>query len=182
MTGGASSGVHVTDVTNASRTMLMDLSSLSWDPTLCSFFGVDPAFLPAIRSSAEVYGRVAAGPLAGTVISGCVGDQQAALLGHHCTRVGDVKNTYGTGCFMLYNTGAVPVRSTHGLLTTVAYQLGSGARPVYALEGSVAIAGAAVKWLRDNLEIIKTASEICAFEWKMWFIFEVNLAFLVIFW
>ena len=115
--------------------MLMNLETLAWDDVLCDFFGVDKRFLPEIRSSAEVYGRISDGPLRGVPIAGCAGDQQAALVGHGCFSQGDVKNTYGTGCFMLYNTGARPVQSSHGLLSTVAYQLGPNAPAHYALEG-----------------------------------------------
>ncbi|KAJ3340731.1 hypothetical protein HDU93_006401 [Gonapodya sp. JEL0774] len=160
LTGGAASGVHVTDVTNASRTMLMSLETLDWDSELCEFFGVSRSCLPEIRSSSETYGTFASGTLKGVPIAGCLGDQQAALVGQRCFNAGDVKNTYGTGCFMLHNTGSRPVLSRNGLLTTVAYKLGPSEPAVYALEGSVAIAGAAVKWLRDNIGIIKTASEI----------------------
>ncbi|KXS19324.1 glycerol kinase-like protein [Gonapodya prolifera JEL478] len=160
LTGGASKGVHVTDVTNASRTMLMSLESLEWDSELCEFFAIDKSCLPAIRSSAEVYGTFASGPLEGVPIAGCLGDQQAALVGQRCFQPGEVKNTYGTGCFMLHNTGPSPVVSRNGLLTTVAYKLGPDEKAAYALEGSVSIAGAAIKWLRDNMGIIKTANEI----------------------
>ncbi|KAJ3104610.1 Glycerol kinase [Phlyctochytrium bullatum] len=160
LTGGANGGVHVTDVTNASRTMLMNLHTLQWDPELVGFFGVEKVILPEIRSSAEVYGSFAAGPLIGVPIAGCLGDQQAALVGQRCIRPGEVKNTYGTGCFMLFNTGDKPIVSSSGLLTTVAYRLGKDQPAAYALEGSIAIAGAAVKWLRDGLGLIKDASEV----------------------
>eukprot|EP01135_Chromosphaera_perkinsii_P008925 Nk52_evm35s1524 gene=Nk52_evmTU35s1524 len=160
LTGGLKGGQYVTDVTNASRTMLMNINSLKWDPALCKFFGVHERMLPRIASSAEVYGQLASGALKGTPLSGCLGDQQAALVGQQCFNVGDAKNTYGTGCFLLYNTGPKPVLSNHGLLTTVGYQFGKHGEPVYALEGSVAIAGAAVRWLRDNLQIIKTSEEV----------------------
>ncbi|XP_063223008.1 glycerol kinase 3-like isoform X2 [Bacillus rossius redtenbacheri] len=159
LTGGKDGGVHVTDVSNASRTMLMSLDTLQWDNKLCRFFQVPREILPAIRSSSEIYGTIAEGALKGTPISGCLGDQQSALLGQMCTREGQAKSTYGTGCFLLYNTGTKPVRSRHGLLTTVAYQLGPAAPPVFALEGSVAVAGAALGWLRDNIRIMQDVSE-----------------------
>ncbi|KAJ3081614.1 Glycerol kinase [Quaeritorhiza haematococci] len=159
LTGGANGGKHVTDVTNASRTMLMNLATLEWDDELCEFFGVPKSVLPVIKSSSEVYGTVTDGNFRDVPIAGCLGDQQAALVGQRCFLPGDVKNTYGTGCFMLYNTGNTPVQSQNGLLTTVGYKLGDS-EPVYALEGSIAIAGAAVKWLRDNLGIIKESAEI----------------------
>ncbi len=159
-TGGLSGGAHVTDVTNASRTMLMNIDSLSWDASLCGFFGVPLAILPKICSSAEVYGRMTRGIARDTPLSGCLGDQHAALVGQRCFRAGDAKNTYGTGCFLLCNTGTRPVASAHGLLTTVAYKLGPDAPAAYALEGAVAVAGAGIQWLRDNLEIIGGVSEV----------------------
>ena len=158
LTGGSSGGVHVTDVTNASRTMLMDLHTLDWHDELLSAIGVPREVLPAIHSSSEVYGH-GVGDLAGVPIAGDLGDQHAALFGQACFDAGDAKNTYGTGCFMLLNTGERAVHSWHGLLTTVGYRLGD-APPVYALEGSVAIAGALIQWLRDNLGIISSASEV----------------------
>jgi glycerol kinase len=158
LTGGASGGVHVTDVTNASRTLLMDLETLDWDDELLAAIGVPRAVLPEIRSSSEVYGT-AIGPAEGVPIAGILGDQQAALFGQACYDVGEAKNTYGTGCFMLLNTGEQLVPSVSGLLTTVGYQLG-GAPAVYALEGSIAIAGALVQWLRDNLGLIESAHEV----------------------
>lgn len=157
--GGLDGGPHVTDVTNASRTMLMNLETLDWDPDLLKFFQIPPNVLPNIQSSSQIYGKLADGPLAGLPISGCLGDQQAALVGQGCLQPGDVKNTYGTGCFMLYNTGPTPVFSKHGLLTTVGYKMGA-APAVYALEGSVAIAGAAINWLKDNLGIINEPQDI----------------------
>ncbi|CAH1795884.1 unnamed protein product [Owenia fusiformis] len=160
MTGGLNGGVYITDVTNASRTMLMNVHSLKWDSDLCKFFDVPMSILPEIRSSSEIYGCLSEGPLKGLPISGILGDQQAALVGQACFKRGQVKNTYGTGCFMLYNTGSEAVMSEHGLLTTVAYKLGKDAPVCYALEGSVAIAGAAVRWLRDNLGIIEKSSDI----------------------
>jgi glycerol kinase len=158
LTGGASGGRHLTDVTNASRTLLMDLRTLDWDEELLDAIGVPPAMLPEIRPSSEVYGP-AVDPLDGVPVAGILGDQQAALFGQTCFNVGEAKNTYGTGCFMLLNTGTEPVTSQNGLLTTVAYQVGSSPA-VYALEGSIAIAGALVQWLRDNLEIIESAPEV----------------------
>jgi len=158
LTGGASGGRHLTDVTNASRTLLMDLRTLDWDEELLDAIGVPRAMLPEIRPSSEVYGP-AVDPLDGVPIAGILGDQQAALFGQTCFNVGEAKNTYGTGCFMLLNTGTEPVTSQNGLLTTVAYQVGSSPA-VYALEGSIAIAGALVQWLRDNLEIIESAPEV----------------------
>jgi len=166
LTGGAANpdgAVHATDVTNASRTQLMDLATLQWDEELLAAFDIPRAMLPDIRSSSEVYGAVGAGccggALAGVPLSGIMGDQQAALFGQTCFGVGEAKNTYGTGCFLLMNTGEQAVQSTNGLLTTVAYKLGD-APAVYALEGSVAIAGALIQWLRDNLELIDHASEV----------------------
>jgi glycerol kinase len=163
LTGGPSGGVHVTDVTNASRTMLMDLETLDWDEGLLSAFGVPRAMLPAIRpsSSPEPYGVTApAGPLGGPVpVTGDLGDQQAALVGQLCFAPGEAKNTYGTGSFLLLNTGDKPVRSAGGLLTTVAYQF-AGQPAAFALEGSVAVTGAAVQWLRDQLGLIRHAEEI----------------------
>ena len=149
LTGGG----HVTDVTNASRTMLMDLRTLDWDDELLSFFGIPAAMLPEIRPSADPagYGEVAiAGPARGIVLTGALGDQQAATVGQVCFAPGEAKNTYGTGNFLLLNTGTEPVASEHGLLTTVCYQFGDD-RPVYALEGSIAVTGSAVQWLRDQL-------------------------------
>ncbi|TPX30068.1 glycerol kinase [Synchytrium microbalum] len=160
LTGGVNGGVHVTDVTNASRTMLMSLKTLDWDDSICRFFGISKSILPKIVSSAEVYGVMASGPLKGVPVGGCLGDQQAALVGQRCFEIGQVKNTYGTGCFMLFNTGSTPVISRNGLLTTVGYQLGKDSPVIYALEGSIQIAGAAIKWLRDNLGIIKESAEI----------------------
>ncbi|KAK4317811.1 hypothetical protein Pmani_011135 [Petrolisthes manimaculis] len=160
LTGGLEGGLHVTDVTNASRTMLMNIKTLNWDANLCKFFNIPMAVLPEIRSSSEIYGYITKGPLLGVPISGVLGDQQAALVGQMCLSRGQAKNTYGTGCFLLYNTGTQIVQSEHGLLTTIAYKLGKNAETIYALEGSVAIAGAAVRWLRDNLNIIKTSADI----------------------
>ncbi|KAK1117103.1 hypothetical protein K0M31_017025 [Melipona bicolor] len=159
LTGGISFGVHATDVTNASRTMLMNITTLKWDPTLLSFFDIPPEILPEIRSSSEIYGYIQNDVLSGVPISGCLGDQQSALVGQMCLQKGQAKSTYGTGCFLLYNTGTAIVDSSHGLLTTVAYQLGPQTAPVYALEGSVAIAGAVVQWLKDNLGILSDVKE-----------------------
>ena len=156
LTGG---GVHVTDVTNASRTGLMDLRSCAWHAPTAAALGVPLHVLPSIKSNAEVYGHVVGGALAGVPICGCLGDQQAATLGQRC-RVGEAKSTYGTGCFVLLNTGPALVHSTHGLISTVAFQLGPTAAPCFALEGSVAIAGAGVAWLKDNLRIISSAREV----------------------
>ncbi|MGV9663430.1 glycerol kinase GlpK [Nocardia niigatensis] len=152
-------GLHITDVTNASRTMLMDLRTLQWDPAICAEFGVPMAMLPEIRSSSEVYAPITTGALAGVPVAGILGDQQAATFGQACLSPGDTKNTYGTGNFMLMNTGTTPVFSAHGLLTTVCYRLGEQPA-VYALEGSIAVTGSLVQWLRDNLGIISTAEEI----------------------
>ncbi|XP_017880748.1 glycerol kinase-like isoform X2 [Ceratina calcarata] len=151
--------IHVTDVSNASRTMLMNIDTLKWDSSLCQFFDIPRHILPDIRSSAEVYDVIVEPKvLAGTPISGCIGDQQGALLGQLCLVPGQAKATYGTGCFLLYNTGSVKVDSTHGLLTTVGYKFGE--HPVvYALEGSVAVAGAAFSWLRDNLQLFNTFTQ-----------------------
>jgi glycerol kinase len=151
-------GGHVTDVTNASRTMLMNLSTLDWDDELLSAMGVPRAILPQIVPSSQVYGE-AAGVLAGIPVAAALGDQQAALFGQTCFAPGEAKCTYGTGSFLLLNTGTTPVRSEHGLLTTVGYQIGDQP-PVYALEGSIAVTGALVQWLRDNLGIISTAAEV----------------------
>ncbi|XP_054281835.1 glycerol kinase isoform X2 [Macrosteles quadrilineatus] len=160
LTGGPEGGVHVTDVSNASRTLLMNINTMKWDPLLCRFFNIPTKILPKIVSSSEIYGYVSEGPLKGTPISGCLGDQQAALLGQRCLNAGQAKSTYGTGCFLLYNTGIEKVESTHGLLTTVAWKLGKSAPVAYALEGSVAVAGAAINWLRDNLELIENVKEV----------------------
>ncbi|QKE83975.1 glycerol kinase GlpK [Arthrobacter sp. NEB 688] len=162
LTGGPEGGLHVTDVTNASRTMLMDLTTLDWDDELLGFFDIPRAMLPTISASshAEAYGHT--GDRRGTSavpITGVLGDQQAATVGQVCFAPGEAKNTYGTGNFLLLNTGEELVRSENGLLTTVAYQLGD-AKPVYALEGSIAVTGSAVQWLRDQLGIISGASEV----------------------
>jgi glycerol kinase len=158
LTGGPAGGVHATDPSNAARTMLMDLRTLDWDDELLDVMEIPRAVLPEIRSSSEVYGR-AVGDLAGVPVAGILGDQCASLFGHTCFDHGDIKNTYGTGAFLLSNVGTEPVVSEHGLITTVAWKLGD-ANAVYALEGSVAMAGALVQWLRDNLGLIDDASEI----------------------
>ena len=158
LTGGSQGGVHVTDVTNASRTMLMNLETLDWDDEILSIMGIPKAMLPAIKSSSEVYGN-ASGALGGIPVSGDLGDQQAALFGQTCFDVGEAKNTYGTGCFMLLNTGTKAVQSKNGLLTTLGYKIGDLA-PIYALEGSIAITGALVQWLRDNLKLIEKSSDV----------------------
>jgi len=160
MTGGSQGGVHVTDVTNASRTMLMDLRTLAWDESIAKDMGIPMSMLPEIRSSAEVYGEGRrGGMLPGVPIAGILGDQQAATFGQACFEVGMAKNTYGTGNFMLMNTGEEIVPSEHGLLTTVCYKIGD--RPaIYALEGAVAVTGSLVQWMRDNLGLIKDAPDI----------------------
>ena len=148
-------GLHVTDVTNASRTQLMNLATLDWDPSLLSAFDIPRSVLPNIASSSEIYGTA----LGGVPVAGILGDQQAALMGQACFEPGEAKNTYGTGCFLLMHTGTTPVPSAHGLLTTVAAKLGD-APATYALEGSIAIAGALVQWLRDNLGVIQRSGDI----------------------
>jgi glycerol kinase len=159
LTGGPEGGVHVTDVTNASRTQLLNLTTLDWDDELLAAFEIPRAMLPQVRSSSEVYGAATLPAIAGVAIAGILGDQQAALVGQTCFRAGEVKNTYGTGCFLLMNTGERAVPSNFGLLTTVAYKMGS-APACYALEGSVAISGALVQWLRDNLGVIEKSADI----------------------
>lgn len=160
MTGGVEGGVHVTDVTNASRTMLMNLDTLTWNEEIAAEMGIPMSMLPEIRSSSEVYGQGRLGGLVPKVpIAGILGDQQAATFGQACFEVGTAKNTYGTGNFVLLNTGEELVPSENGLLTTVAYKIGE--KPVvYALEGSIAVTGSLVQWLRDNLGLIKSAPEI----------------------
>jgi glycerol kinase len=158
LTGGPDGGVHVTDPTNASRTMLMNLETLDWEDSILEAMGIPRAMLPEIRSSSENYGETKAGTLAGIPVAGDLGDQQAAMFGQTCFDKGDAKNTYGTGNFLLVNTGEEPVQSK-ALLTTVCYKLGDG-RPTYALEGAIAVTGAAVQWLRDNLGIIQSAAEV----------------------
>jgi glycerol kinase len=158
LTGGPEGGAHVTDVTNASRTMLMNLETLDWDDEILGIMGIPRAMLPQIKPSSEVYGE-AKGALAGIPVAGDLGDQQAALFGQTAFDVGDAKNTYGTGNFLLLNTGTTPVQSKSGLLTTLAYKIGSQPA-VYCLEGAIAITGALVQWLRDNLGLIKTSPEV----------------------
>jgi glycerol kinase len=151
--------LHITDVTNASRTQLMNLETLQWDTEILEKLNIPASLLPEIRPSSQAYGKITAEPLAGIPLSGILGDQQSALVGQTCFQPGEAKNTYGTGCFMLLNTGKKPIASKHGLLTTVAYQFEN--QPVhYALEGSVAVTGSLVQWLRDNLGIIKKSTDI----------------------
>jgi glycerol kinase len=160
LSGGTNGGVHVTDVTNASRTMLMDLATLQWDDGLLAAFDIPRSLLPEIKSSSEVYGTVeSSSVLGGLPIAGILGDQQAATFGQAAFSSGDAKNTYGTGNFLIVNTGEKIVHSAHGLLTTVAYQVGNAA-PNYALEGSIAVTGSLIQWLRDNLGIISNAAEV----------------------
>lgn len=158
LTGGPQGGVHVTDVTNASRTMLMNLQTLDWDADMLTVMGIPRTMLPTIKASSEVYGQ-AKGVLASIPIAGDLGDQQAALFGQTCYSAGEAKNTYGTGCFMLLNTGIRAVQSKNGLLTTLGYKIGSEPA-VYALEGSIAITGALVQWLRDNLGLIQKSADV----------------------
>ncbi|GIK09929.1 MAG: glycerol kinase [Anaerolineaceae bacterium] len=155
-------GEHVTDVTNASRTLLMNLETLDWDDEILKLLGIPRAMLPRIKSSSEIYGRIAGSgdlPLRGVPVAGDLGDQQAALFGQTCYSAGEAKNTYGTGCFMLMNTGEKPVPSKSGLLTTLGYKIGDQ-KAVYALEGSIAVTGALVQWLRDNLGLIQKSSDV----------------------
>ncbi|GAA0982407.1 Glycerol kinase [Nocardioides aquaticus] len=160
LTGGAENdGEHVTDVTNASRTMLMDLSTLTWDESIAADMGIPMSMLPTIKSSSEIYGECKPGVLKGVPVAGILGDQQAATFGQACLEKGMAKNTYGTGNFMLLNTGTEQVPSENGLLTTICYKLGE--EPVvYALEGSIAVTGSLVQWVRDNLGMISSAPEI----------------------
>jgi glycerol kinase len=159
LTGGVSGGIHVTDVTNASRTQLMNLRTLAWDTEILEAFGIPEKMLPRICSSSEVYGATELAVVKDVPIAGILGDQQAALVGQTCFNPGEAKNTYGTGCFLLMNTGGELVHSKYGLLTTLAYKMGN--KPAqYALEGSVAITGALVQWMRDNLGLIASSSEI----------------------
>jgi glycerol kinase len=151
-------GEHVTDVTNAARTLLMDLKRLNWDEDILRILGIPRSMLPEIRSSSEIYGT-ARGGLGGIPLAGDLGDQQAALFGQTCFAPGEAKNTYGTGCFMLMNTGSEPILSKNGLLTTLAYKIGEKSA-VYALEGSIAITGALVQWLRDNLGLIEKSADV----------------------
>src|SRR3954462_569592 len=159
LTGGTDGGLHITDVTNASRTMLMDLKTLDWDAGIMDVMGIPAAMLPEIKSSSEVYGDVTTGALKGVPLAGDLGDQQAATFGQTCFAVGEAKNTYGTGNFLLLNTGNEAVQSKNGLITTVGYKIGDDAA-VYCLEGSIAITGALVQWLRDNLKLIRSSDEV----------------------
>lgn len=159
LTGGPQGGLHITDVTNASRTQLMNLATLDWDDGMLAAFEIPRAVLPKIVPSSTDYGTATIAALAGAPLAGILGDQQAALVGQACFEPGEAKNTYGTGCFLLMNTGEQAVPSTAGLITTVAYRLGDD-KPRYALEGSIAITGALVQWLRDNLKLIGKSSEI----------------------
>lgn len=160
LTGGVDGGVHITDVTNASRTMFMDLATLSWDQEILDAFGVPASMLPEIKSSSEVYGTVHTSQLLREVpVAGILGDQQAATFGQAAFNSGEAKNTYGTGCFLIFNTGEEIVHSKNGLLTTVGYKLGD-APTHYALEGSIAVAGSLIQWLRDNLGMIASAPEV----------------------
>ncbi|MFE0749296.1 glycerol kinase GlpK [Gordonia sp. NPDC058843] len=160
MTGGVDGGRHVTDVTNASRTMLMDLRTQQWDPEICAEMGIPMAMLPEIKSSSGDFGALRGnGPLPGVPLAGILGDQQAATFGQACLHPGEAKNTYGTGNFLLLNTGTEPVFSEHGLLTTVCYRIGD--QPArYALEGSIAVTGSLIQWLRDNLGLFSQASDV----------------------
>ena len=158
LTGGTSGGVHITDVTNASRTLLFNYTTLDWDPEILGLLGIPRKMLPNVKASSEVYGT-AVGDLAGVPVAGDLGDQQAALFGQTCFSPGEAKNTYGTGCFMLLNTGTKAVPSKNGLLTTLGYKIGNQPA-VYALEGSIAITGALVQWLRDNLGMIEKSTDI----------------------
>ncbi len=158
LTGGVNGGLHITDVTNASRTMLMDLSTLEWDQEILAIFGIPESILPKIMPSSMVYG-FSKDPFIGIPIASDFGDQQAALFGQTCFETGEVKNTYGTGCFMLMNTGEQAVVSKNGLLTTVGYKIGDEPA-VFCLEGSIAVTGSLVQWLRDNLKIISTSKEV----------------------
>ena len=158
LTGGVNGGDHVTDVTNASRTLLMNLETLAWDTSILDALDIPASLLPKIRPSSSILGR-ATGDLSGVPVAGVLGDQQAALFGQACYTPGQAKNTYGTGCFMLLNTGETPVPSQHGLLTTLGYQIGQQPA-VYCLEGSIAITGALVQWMRDNLKMIEKSADI----------------------
>jgi glycerol kinase len=160
LTGGPDGGQHITDVSNASRTLLMDLATLKFDDELASAIGVPTPMLPEIRASSEVYGEVrSGGAFQGVAIAGDLGDQQAATFGQTCFAPGEAKNTYGTGNFLLLNTGTEPVQSKSGLITTVGYKIGDD-DAVYCLEGSIAITGALIQWLRDNLKLIKAAPDV----------------------
>ncbi len=159
LTGGPDGGLHITDVSNASRTMLMNLETQDWDQELLDAIGVPKAMLPEIKGSSQVYGEAALDAVKGIPVAGDLGDQQAALFGQTCFAVGEAKNTYGTGNFLLLNTGNEPVQSENGLITTAGYKIGDQPT-VFALEGAIAITGALVQWLRDNLKLIKTSPEV----------------------
>jgi glycerol kinase len=159
LTGGTDGGLHITDVSNASRTMLMNLDSLSWNDDIASTMGVPTSMLPEIKASSEVYGEVKTGAFQGVALAGILGDQQAATFGQTCFSKGEAKNTYGTGNFLLLNTGNEAVQSKNGLITTVGYKIGDD-DAVYCLEGSIAVTGSLVQWLRDNLKLIKAAPEV----------------------
>jgi len=159
LTGGVNSGKHVTDVTNASRTMLMNLKTLNWDPEILEIFEIPRKMMPEIKSSSGFFGTVTDPILKGVPVAGVLGDQQAALFGQTCFDVGEAKNTYGTGCFMLLNTGNQIIPSESGLLTTLGYKIGNHPA-VYCLEGSIAIAGSLVQWIRDNMKMIESSNEI----------------------
>ncbi|XBH20759.1 glycerol kinase GlpK [Jonesiaceae bacterium BS-20] len=160
MTGGCDGGIHITDVTNASRTLLMNIETLTWDESMADLMGIPMTMLPEIKSSSEVYGVGRPGGMVpGVPISGILGDQQAATFGQACFDVGNAKNTYGTGNFMLMNTGTEPIHSKNGLLTTVCYKIGD-APAVYALEGSIAVTGSLIQWLRDNLDMFSDAPDV----------------------
>lgn len=159
LTGGPQGGRHITDVTNASRTLLIDLATCDWDSEMLAHFNIPKKCLPEIVPSSTLHGTIKIGPLAGACLTGILGDQQAALVGQTCFAPGEAKNTYGTGSFLLMNTGTEPVHSKSGLLTTIAYQFGRD-KPHYALEGAIAITGALVQWLRDNLQMFDTAADI----------------------
>jgi glycerol kinase len=159
LTGGTNGGLHITDVSNASRTMLMNLATLDWDQELMDTIGVPRSMLPEIHPSSAPYGEIKAGAFSGIQVAGDLGDQQAATFGQTAFSVGEAKNTYGTGNFLLLNTGNEAVQSKNGLITTVGYKIGDQ-KAVYCLEGSIAITGALVQWLRDNLKLIKTAPEV----------------------
>ncbi|KAG5363894.1 Glycerol kinase [Yarrowia sp. B02] len=159
LTGGLNGGAHITDTSNASRSMFMNIETLKYDEKLIKFFGVEKLILPKIVSSAEVYGRIGTGPFANIPLAGCLGDQSAALVGQKAFEPGQAKNTYGTGCFLLYNAGEKPIISNNGLLTTVGYHF-KGQKPVYALEGSISVAGSCIKWLRDNIGLIESSEQI----------------------
>ncbi|KAF7331359.1 Glycerol kinase [Mycena kentingensis (nom. inval.)] len=160
--GGAATNIHISDLTNASRTLLLNTKTLQWEKSLLPFFGFRESILPRLVSTSEVYGKIAYGALKNVPIAGLVGDQQGALVGNKCLAQGEAKCTYGTGAFLLFCTGGDIVQSKHGLLSTIAYQAGPNAKPVYALEGSIAVAGSAIKWLRDSMGLIQSAGEVNA--------------------